>query len=189
MRNYANEAGVGCRASRVTSAKIDRPRASTHGQAGHGEPPLRRFDSNLPSHAEYNRAMRVIALIALIAGCGTDEPSPAWMAAQPDERSLAALTIPGSHDAAARFEPLAGLARTQDLTIDEQVTAGVRFLDIRCRHLDDAFLLYHGAIDQNLTFDQLLVTLYAFLDAHPTETILVSIKEEAAPSGNTRTFD
>lgn len=127
-------------------------------------------------------------LATVLAGCtGSDEP--AWMSTQPDDTGLAALSIPGTHDSAARFEPQAGLAKTQDLTIAEQLAAGVRFLDLRCRHVSDGFLLYHGAIDQNQTFEELLATLEAFLAAHPTETILASIKEEATPSGNTRAFD
>lgn len=127
-------------------------------------------------------------MIALVA-CGGDDDEPAWMASQPDAKSLAALSIPGTHDSAARFEPQAGLAATQDLTIAEQLAAGVRYLDIRCRHVENGFLLYHGAIDQNQTFDELLVTLDAFLAAHPTEAIIASVKEEATPSGNTRAFD
>lgn len=134
------------------------------------------------------RGVRRYVLAIVLAGCtGSDEP--AWMSTQPDDTSLAALSIPGTHDSAARFEPQAGLAKTQDLTIVEQLAAGVRFLDLRCRHVSDGFLLYHGAIDQNQTFEELSATLDAFLAAHPTETILASIKEEATPSGNTRAFD
>jgi len=111
------------------------------------------------------------------------------MAAVPDDRSLAELSIPGTHDTAARFEPFTGVAKTQDLTIAEQLAAGVRYLDIRCRHVDNEFLLYHGSIDQNQTFAEFLATANAFLDAHPTETIITSIQQEATPSGATRAFD
>lgn len=135
--------------------------------------------------------MKRMALVLVIgvAACSGDAADPGWMASQPDATSLAALSIPGTHDSAARFEPQAGLAMTQDLTIAEQLAAGVRYLDLRCRHVDDGFLLYHGAIDQNQTFEELLATLTEFLDEHPTETIIASVKEEATPSGNTRPFD
>jgi len=111
------------------------------------------------------------------------------MASLDDGASIAELSLPGSHDSGARFEPYMGIAATQKLTIAEQLEAGVRYFDIRCRHVDDGFLIYHGAIDQNQTFDDVLATMYAFLDAHPAEMIAVSIQEEAAPSHNTRTFD
>jgi 1-phosphatidylinositol phosphodiesterase len=132
--------------------------------------------------------MRALAVVLVLQACGTEAP-PAWMAGLDDTQSLAALSIPGTHDSGALFEPLAGLAKTQDLTIAEQLAAGVRYFDVRCRHFDDGFLIYHGAIDQNQTFDELVATMYGFLDAHPTETLIASIKEEAAPSGATRPFD
>lgn len=137
----------------------------------------------------YARRVRPYVLLLALAACTSDSEEPGWMAKQPDATSLAALSIPGTHDSAAMFEPQAGLAKTQDLTIAEQLAAGVRFLDLRCRHVSDGFLLYHGAIDQNQTFEELLATLDAFLVAHPTETVIASIKEEATPSGNTRPFD
>jgi 1-phosphatidylinositol phosphodiesterase len=111
------------------------------------------------------------------------------MAGLDDTRTIAELSIPGTHDTAARFEPSAGLAKCQNLTIAEQLAAGVRYFDLRCRHVGDQFLLYHGAIDQNQTFDEALATFYSFLDAHPSEVILASIKEEAIPADTTRTFE
>ena len=137
----------------------------------------------------YDRRVWRYLVVLCLAACSGDAADPGWMASQPDATSLAALSIPGTHDSAARFEPQAGLAKTQDLTIADQLAAGVRYLDIRCRHVADGFLLYHGAIDQNQTFDELLVTLDTFLVEHPTEAIIASVKEEATPSGNTRAFD
>lgn len=126
-------------------------------------------------------------VLAMLAACSDSDPG--WMAEQDDATSLAALSIPGTHDTGARFEPAPGLARTQTLTIAEQLDAGVRFLDLRCRHFEDAFLIYHGSIDQNQTYDEVLATVTAFLEAHPTETIIASVKEESLPQGNTRTFE
>ena len=126
-------------------------------------------------------------VLAVLAACG-ESADPGWMAAQDDATKLSALSIPGTHDSGARFEPAPGIARTQTLTIGEQLDAGVRYLDIRCRHFEDAFLIYHGSIDQNQSYDEVLATLTSFLDAHPTETIIASVKEESLPQGNTRTF-
>lgn len=111
------------------------------------------------------------------------------MASVDDARSLAALSIPGTHDSGALFEPYPALAKCQDLTIADQLAAGVRYFDIRCRHFEDTFLIYHGGVDQNLTFDETLATMFAFLDAHPTETVIVSIKEESVPVHPTRRFE
>lgn len=130
-----------------------------------------------------------LALTALV-GCSdpvTGEPD--WMADLDDARTIAELSIPGTHDSGARFDLAQGLAKCQDLTIEDQLAAGVRFFDLRCRHVGDQFLIYHGGVDQNQTFDEVLATMYAFLDAHPHEVILASVKEEATPTQNTRSFE
>ena len=111
------------------------------------------------------------------------------MASLPDSASLAALTIPGTHDSGAIHEPAAGIAKTQTLTFAEQLDAGIRYFDVRCRNFDDQFLIYHGSIDQSQTFDDVLAAMYAFLDAHPHETLIVSVKEELAAQGGTLTFE
>jgi 1-phosphatidylinositol phosphodiesterase len=111
------------------------------------------------------------------------------MANVDDARGLAELSIPGTHDSGANFEPYAGLAKTQELTIAEQLAAGVRYFDVRCRHVEDQFLIYHGAIDQNQSFDDVLASMFAFLDDHPSETLIVSIKEEAMSDHTTRSFE
>jgi 1-phosphatidylinositol phosphodiesterase len=111
------------------------------------------------------------------------------MASLPDTRGLSELSIPGSHDSGARFEPYPGLAKTQSLTIADQLTAGIRYFDMRCRNFDDQFLIYHGPIDQNQTFDDVLSTMSSFLDAHPHETLIMSVKEEVASQGATMTFE
>lgn len=134
--------------------------------------------------------VRGTLLMFALAAC-SDSPTGEsdWMAGLDDAKLIAELSIPGTHDAAARFDLTQGLAKCQNLTIAEQLAAGVRYFDLRCRHVQDQFLMYHGGVDQNQTFDEVLATMYAFLDAHPHETILASVKEEATPAQNTRTFE
>jgi 1-phosphatidylinositol phosphodiesterase len=128
--------------------------------------------------------------LALVGACVSQSQAPTdWMADVDDTRGLAALSIPGTHDTGALHEPYPGLAQTQDLTIDEQLAAGVRYFDVRCRHFQDSFLIFHGAIDQDQTFAQVLTTMYAFLDAHPSEALIVSIMEESMPYQVTRSFE
>jgi 1-phosphatidylinositol phosphodiesterase len=106
-----------------------------------------------------------------------------------DDTSLAELSIPGTHDAGARYERFYGTIQCQTLTIPEQLRAGVRFLDIRCRHVKNTFLIYHGPVYQRLTFDEVLDGCSAFLRENPAECIIMSVKEENTPSANTRTFE
>lgn len=114
-----------------------------------------------------------------------------WMSGIQDNISISKISIPGTHDSGARVDApvVSGTAKTQDLSIAEQLNAGVRFLDIRCRHIENAFAIHHGAIYQNLNFDDVLNACYAFLDSHPSETIIMSVKEEYDASNTTRSFE
>lgn len=112
-----------------------------------------------------------------------------WMTGLPDNTNLARITIPGTHDSGARTEPIGGTAKCQNLSIADQLEAGVRFLDIRCRHIGDAFAIHHGSIYQNLNFTDVLTACLSFLDNHPGETIIMCVKEEYDPTGNTRSFE
>ncbi len=112
-----------------------------------------------------------------------------WMTSLPDNSSIASLSIPGTHDSGARVEPVSGTAKCQDLTIAAQLEAGVRFLDIRCRHIGNAFAIHHGSIYQNMNFNDVLLACTGFLTSHPGETIVMSVKEEYDATDNTRTFE
>src|SRR4051812_13896340 len=57
-----------------------------------------------------------------------------WMCAIANTVKLAALIIPGSHDAYARVEPISGNDKFQNLSLTDQLNSGIRFSDIRCRH-------------------------------------------------------
>ena len=127
--------------------------------------------------------------MALAACSGDDAGDSDWMASLPDTANLAALTIPGTHDSGAQHEPAAGIAQTQNLTFADQLSAGVRYFDVRCRNFDDQFLIYHGSIDQSQTYDDVLAAMYSFLAAHPKETIIISVKEELDAQGATMSFE
>jgi Ricin-type beta-trefoil lectin domain/Phosphatidylinositol-specific phospholipase C, X domain len=134
-------------------------------------------------------------LTRLISICSAGIPLTAlgagnnWMAAANGGLNISQFSIPGTHDSGARFEPVGGTAKCQNLTIADQLNAGVRFLDVRCRHINNAFSIHHGQVYQNDNFDGVLNAAYAFLNANPTETIIMSVKEEYTPSGNTRSFE
>ncbi|MER5499032.1 phosphatidylinositol-specific phospholipase C [Streptomyces sp. NPDC002561] len=99
-----------------------------------------------------------------------------WMAAVPDGTELRALTIPGSHDSGARYG--GPWTECQNTTIAEQLNSGIRFLDVRCRVTGGSFAIHHGASYQNLMFGDVLGACWDFLAAHPTETVLMRVKQE-----------
>ncbi|TGO12147.1 hypothetical protein BTUL_0094g00350 [Botrytis tulipae] len=105
-----------------------------------------------------------------------------WMAEIPDDTLLSDMTIPGTHDSCA--ESNIPFVRTQYLSIASQLTAGIRFLDLRVRvHTEDGQLyMYHGGIPINLPFylkfDFVMQEVFDFLSQHSQETILISIKND-----------
>ena len=110
-----------------------------------------------------------------------------WMEKIDSETLLNSLTIPGTHDSGALHG--GPLIECQSWSIREQLDAGIRFLDIRCRHIQNTFAIHHGLKFQNAFFGDVLNECKAFLDANPSETIVMRVKEEYTASRNTRTFD
>ena len=54
----------------------------------------------------------------------------------------------------------------------DQLEAGLRFFDIRIRHVHDELLIYHGPISQHNCLDNVVEELVQFLEIHPTEFVL-----------------
>ena len=136
--------------------------------------------------------LNLLALQLLLLAIGLPLPAQTtganWLSTLPDDTALQTLRIPGTHNSAALYEPLPGTAKCQSLSIAQQLEAGVRFFDIRCRHQKDRFELYHGIVDQKQNFTQLQQTLVKFLKIHPREVVLISIQQAPHAKDNTRTF-
>lgn len=111
---------------------------------------------------------------------------PDWMAGLPDTARLADLSIPGTHDTMAR--DVTFVAETQKSPLPEQLNAGIRALDIRARHFKDHFTIHHGVVYLNANFTDVLRQTTDFLKAHPREAVLMRLKQEHTPEGNTRSF-
>jgi 1-phosphatidylinositol phosphodiesterase len=107
-----------------------------------------------------------------------------WMQGLNGEKRLSQLSIPGTHDSGARLDPWYGPGTTkcQRLSIGEQLEIGVRFLDIRCFQSKNEFRIYHGLVDQNLTFSEVIDRCSQFLICHPSECILMSVQEDCGPT-------
>ncbi len=112
-----------------------------------------------------------------------------WMSRLPDRVTLSQLSLPGTHDSGALYDGLSfGFAKCQAWQLADQLKAGIRFLDIRCRRVDDRLLIYHGIIDQHLTFREVRDVCRTFLKKHPSECIVMSVKEESNAVNATRSF-
>lgn len=109
-----------------------------------------------------------------------------WMARLPDSTPLGALSIPGTHDSGARYGVY--VCQNQSWSIERQLAAGVRYLDIRMRRSGADLAIHHGPCFQQTVFDAVLATIVAFLASNPTETVVMRAKEEHTPAPGSLPF-
>ncbi|KAL1861743.1 hypothetical protein Daus18300_008712 [Diaporthe australafricana] len=120
----------------------------------------------------------------------------AWMRELGDGWPLSALSIPGTHNSPTCHVALPSV-RCQAVGVREQLDNGVRFLDLRVSapRFDggggggggDNLALVHSVFPVSLGGGRylagLLDELYAFLDANPSEALIVSLKREGTGRG------
>ena len=80
--------------------------------------------------------------------------------------------LPGGDTEGGSQARVVGWARTQNLTIAEQLDAGARYLDLRVTERDGELLTWHSvySVPLSVVFDDLV----AFAAAHPLEPIVIS---------------
>ncbi|WP_430334076.1 phosphatidylinositol-specific phospholipase C [Rhodococcus sp. ACT016] len=113
--------------------------------------------------------------------------APDWMRHLADATSLAALSLPGTHDTMAHNSSIPTL--TQQFDLATQLRAGVRALDIRTRHFRDVFPIHHGLEYLHANFTDVVRTVSDFLHANPSETVLMRLKKEHTEEENTRSYE
>ncbi|XP_056212386.1 1-phosphatidylinositol phosphodiesterase-like isoform X2 [Falco biarmicus] len=101
---------------------------------------------------------------------------PDWMAGLPDALPLSRLSIPGTHDSLSLFG--GQRLRCQSWSLEAQLAAGIRFLDVRCKLARGELHVYHLCTFQRASLRGVLRRTLRFLRAHPSEAVLMRIKEE-----------
>jgi 1-phosphatidylinositol phosphodiesterase len=136
-----------------------------------------------PKHDYSAIYVREQYFLAIIEDC---DPR-AWMKEFKDDTSLAALSIPGTHNSTTWHKALPSV-RCQAVSPKTQLENGVRFFDVRVQpsNPDDAksddLNLVHGVFPISLTgpkkFRGLVNVMKDFLKEYPSETIVLSLKRE-----------
>ncbi len=111
-----------------------------------------------------------------------------WLTSLNDTLPLAALSIPGAHDAAT--SSLRGWGRCQALSIPELLQAGVRAFDLRPTQnrrltrkgfrFEGLGNIHHGMKDTGISLDEAFACFNAFLEANPGEMLIVIVRDESA---------
>lgn len=140
---------------------------------------------------ESNRSMRDEKAINVLARPNNaprrSAVQVAWMALVNDEDLVSSLSIPGTHDSAAYTQPWPFVA-TQTMNIAEQLHAGIRYFDLRCGVVNNSTEMVHGPRLLGLRLQTVLDTMYTWLDSHPTEGLIVQIKEDRKSEQSTIPF-
>lgn len=116
-----------------------------------------------------------------------------WQTRLKDETSLSAISIPGTHNSPTCYRALPSV-RCQAVGIRIQLNNGIRFFDIRCQVENNGELtLVHGLFPialglQAKKLHRVLDETYHFLDEHPHETVIVSLKREGWGGATDETF-
>ncbi|KIJ54995.1 hypothetical protein M422DRAFT_775161 [Sphaerobolus stellatus SS14] len=109
-------------------------------------------------------------------------PLASWMSTVHDSTQITAINVPGTHDTCTwnYTGPDESTYRTQDRSVFDQLNSGIRFLDIRFGLDENTGVLrvYHAdtLLSSTASLEDVLWGLYFFLDHHPSETLLVSMK-------------
>ena len=115
-----------------------------------------------------------------------------WMAQLDDNTYFSQVSIPGTHDSATGegwtglLGMMAGasMGQTQDLTIAQQLTCGVRAFDLRPCVNDNQLAINHGVLQTKAMFPETLRQLCDFVTAHPTEFVVVVMRHESDGDDN-----
>lgn len=133
----------------------------------------------------------VFAGLAATPAEAADVRAVNWMENVPDETKLSSMSIPGTHDSCTQNVDMRYIFQCQDASIATQLKYGYRYLDMRLvlekRSGHETLVLKHNIarckvsdspFARTLTLADVLKDVYAFLDEHPSETVIMCMKAE-----------
>ncbi len=114
-----------------------------------------------------------------------------WMSYLPDDKYISEITIPGTHNSCARNVVFGYAMRCQNTDVSEQLVNGYRYLDFRIaleETDEDSDIVMVNKLakchvagsffSDYLYFDDAMEDVYAFLEEHPSESVIINIKME-----------
>ncbi|SCZ91709.1 BZ3500_MvSof-1268-A1-R1_Chr5-1g07622 [Microbotryum saponariae] len=111
-------------------------------------------------------------------------PTSSWMSLVPDEAHLCSLYLPGTHQSLAFYGGPISTCQSRSHPLTDSLENGCRFIDFRFKLTKESTLVaFHGIQNQVTTAIEAFDILYAFIQRHPAETIIVSVKQENRARG------
>ena len=119
-----------------------------------------------------------------------------WMSRLPDSTYVAVVSIPGAHDAATGSGWASGseqigqmFGQTQDLSLSEQWSVGVRAFDLRPCVKDDYLNINHGIVATSVRFDDALCLIRDSIAANPSEFAIIHLQHETDGDDNNSSYN
>lgn len=117
------------------------------------------------------------------------DDSESWMSRVLDKNKICEMNIPGTHDSGTKKTTIftEAFASCQSDSIPEQLSKGIRYLDIR---IDSDLLVNHGGVScYKSTFYRLYLChvldyVSEFLEKNPSETVIIQLKKEGSGKGD-----
>lgn len=111
-----------------------------------------------------------------------------WMGGIPDNSFLTSLSIPGTHDTMT-YSVRDQVRQCHNRNLTVQLNSGVRYLDIRGRLANNLIEIYHAETYTGYNYEYVLVEVFNFLESHPSETVIVRMKEESTAINSTISYE
>ncbi len=96
-----------------------------------------------------------------------------WMSAIRDDAKMCEIAMPGAHDAGCI--DMMWAYQTQNKTIAEQLTMGVRYFDLRTANDEGTLKIYHESFI-GVELAPILDAISSFLEQNPTEALLLDFQ-------------
>ena len=116
-----------------------------------------------------------------------------WMAGLDDKAFICQLSIPGAHDACcSSFSGMSAIGaavagKVQSKSVQQMLPLGVRAFDLRPAVKNDKLTICHGILVTSFDFNTIMQQFCTYLDAHPSEFCVVTIRHEVeADDGDSR---
>lgn len=106
-----------------------------------------------------------------------------WMKFLPDTMPVCKISIPGTHDSGTTKG--GSFLITQGLEIPRQLQEGIRAFDIRLEKKNKKLGVFHSYAFQDIYWeDDVLPAFIHFLQEHPSEMLIVSLKKEGGDTAD-----
>ena len=142
-------------------------------------------------------ALALVLSLSVFAGMdgssvqAAEDHAEDWMADIDGETMLSSISIPGTHDSATQYVGMRYIFQCQDTSIAQQLVDGYRYFDMRLvldgKEDEQTLILKHnfakckeggGLFAKALKLSNVLSDVYAFLQEHPSETVILCMKAE-----------